>query len=309
MDTKHFNTILKNPLQLKLSDLPLLNDIIKEYPYFQAPRAIRLKSLKEQKSHSYNIELKQTAAYTIDRGVLFNFITSKIKTEKELNNDQLTTVDNSEDIFIEATDNNTSVETLKITDAEASQIIDPFLFEEKTEENSPVPEIDIDAPLDFNKDEKHSFSEWLKLASLKPIVRKEEQETANAEPINTEIETEVKNEETTTQSINEIVEPIVEIEKPIIKKSNIESSLIDNFLKTNPKISPVKKDTPTINLANQNIISTEDLMTETLAKVYIAQKNYKKAIQAYKILSLKNPEKSGLFADQIRAIKKLQNNK
>ena len=46
-------------------------------------------------------------------------------------------------------------------------------------------------------------------------------------------------------------------------------------------------------------------MTESLAKVYLQQKNYKKAIQAYKILSLKNPEKSGFFADQIRAIKKI----
>ena len=40
---------------------------------------------------------------------------------------------------------------------------------------------------------------------------------------------------------------------------------------------------------------------------YIEQKNYKKAIQAYKILILKSPEKSGFFADQIRAVEKLIN--
>jgi hypothetical protein len=45
-------------------------------------------------------------------------------------------------------------------------------------------------------------------------------------------------------------------------------------------------------------------MTETLAKVYLQQNNYQKALQAYKILSLKYPEKSGFFADQIRAINK-----
>jgi hypothetical protein len=45
-------------------------------------------------------------------------------------------------------------------------------------------------------------------------------------------------------------------------------------------------------------------MTETLAKVYLQQKNFKKALQAYHILSLKYPEKSGFFADQIRAINK-----
>ena len=49
-----------------------------------------------------------------------------------------------------------------------------------------------------------------------------------------------------------------------------------------------------------------ELMTETLAKVYLEQKKYKKAIQAFKILSLKYPEKSSFFADQIQAVKKLQ---
>jgi hypothetical protein len=39
----------------------------------------------------------------------------------------------------------------------------------------------------------------------------------------------------------------------------------------------------------------------------VAQKNYPKAIEAYKILILKYPEKSGFFADQIRGIEQLIN--
>jgi cytochrome c-type biogenesis protein CcmH/NrfG len=50
-------------------------------------------------------------------------------------------------------------------------------------------------------------------------------------------------------------------------------------------------------------------MTETLARVYLEQKNYDKAIQAYTILSLKYPEKNSFFAGQIRAIKKRQKDK
>jgi len=304
MESKSFNHVLKNPLQLKLSDLPLLNEIIKKHPYFQAPKAIRLKSLKEQESPLYNQKLKETAAHTVDRGVLFNFITSKtftsqveINTLEQIGDIDISKEDNTrnsslnkvENIFIEAKTENNSEETIKMTDAEADQIIDPFLFEEKTEENTPVIDLDINAPLDFKKNETHSFSEWLKLASLEPIVREE--------AVNREASKEIKKTELNKKN------------ETALKKKHIESSLIDNFLKNNPKISPVKKDSPTINLANQNVIPTEDLMTETLAKVYIAQKNYKKAIQAYKILSLKNPEKSGLFADQIRAIQKLQKNK
>jgi hypothetical protein len=49
-------------------------------------------------------------------------------------------------------------------------------------------------------------------------------------------------------------------------------------------------------------------MTETLAQVYLAQKNFSKAIQAYQILVLQHPEKSGYFADRIREIKNIQSN-
>jgi hypothetical protein len=49
-------------------------------------------------------------------------------------------------------------------------------------------------------------------------------------------------------------------------------------------------------------------MTETLARIYLEQKKYLKAIQAYQILILKYPEKSSYFADCISDIKNLQQN-
>ncbi len=48
-----------------------------------------------------------------------------------------------------------------------------------------------------------------------------------------------------------------------------------------------------------------ELITETLAKILTDQKKYKKAIKAYRILSLKYPKKSSFFADRIKEIKKL----
>ena len=50
------------------------------------------------------------------------------------------------------------------------------------------------------------------------------------------------------------------------------------------------------------------LMTETLARVYLEQKKYSRAIQAYEILILKYPEKSSFFVDRIKDIKIIQQN-
>ena len=49
----------------------------------------------------------------------------------------------------------------------------------------------------------------------------------------------------------------------------------------------------------------ESCLTETLARIYIKQKRYEKAVQIIQNLHLKYPEKSRYFADQIRFLEKL----
>jgi len=49
----------------------------------------------------------------------------------------------------------------------------------------------------------------------------------------------------------------------------------------------------------------EGFFTETLAKIYIKQKKYSKALEIFRKLSLIYPEKSRYFADQIRFLRKL----
>ena len=55
----------------------------------------------------------------------------------------------------------------------------------------------------------------------------------------------------------------------------------------------------------------EEYITETLAKIYIKQGNYDKAIEIITRLNLNYPKKSSYFADQLRFLRKLQliNNK
>ena len=78
---------------------------------------------------------------------------------------------------------------------------------------------------------------------------------------------------------------------------------IDDFLAQNAKIIPSKNTSSKKDLSKENQLSKNEIMTETLAHLYWRQKKYDEAKKAFKILSLKYPEKSGLFVDHIKQIK------
>lgn len=98
------------------------------------------------------------------------------------------------------------------------------------------------------------------------------------------------------------------------KKENFSAAeLIEKFIKEEPKISRPKTEffNP-VNMAKQSVADDITMVSETLAKIYILQGNYNKALQAYENLRLKYPEKRLYFAAQIKQIRKLinqQNNK
>ncbi|NJW54336.1 hypothetical protein HC175_15610, partial [Salinimicrobium sp. CDJ15-91] len=77
MKQEEIVTLLQDPTTLNFEDTKALHEVLRQYPYFQAARAVRLKGLKNLNSLHYNKELKLTAAHTADRGVLFDFITSE----------------------------------------------------------------------------------------------------------------------------------------------------------------------------------------------------------------------------------------
>lgn len=90
---------------------------------------------------------------------------------------------------------------------------------------------------------------------------------------------------------------------------DIKYKLIDEFIEKAPKISAIPPHIDPKITVKPADHSTEfsDLMTETLAQIYVEQKMFDKAIRAYKILALKYPEKSEDFEDKINSIE-LQKN-
>jgi hypothetical protein len=84
-----------------------------------------------------------------------------------------------------------------------------------------------------------------------------------------------------------------------------EMDLIDKFIKEEPKIKPKTEFYNPVNMARQSVTDSGEIVTETLARIYEQQGAYAKAINAYEILSLRNPEKSSYFAARIEEIRKL----
>jgi len=94
-------------------------------------------------------------------------------------------------------------------------------------------------------------------------------------------------------------------EKP---KSN-RDLLIDKFIDDQPKIVPKERaELPAQDHGLNESLDENEMITDTLAKIYIKQGLYDKAIFAYEKLSLKYPEKNIYFAGQIKKIKQLINN-
>jgi hypothetical protein len=122
---------------------------------------------------------------------------------------------------------------------------------------------------EFDKSSSHSFSDWLKHAG-----------------------------DFADESLKITKEP---------STSNA-ADLIDKFIREEPKITRSKTEfyNP-VNMAKQSVADDITFVSETLAKIYVLQGNYLKALHAYENLRLKYPEKRLYFALQIKNLRKLIN--
>ena len=77
MNLTEFSYLLNNPNNVSPTQITELNSILKVYPYFQSARSLYLKGLQKHDNIKYNTSLKKTAAYTTDRSILFDLITSE----------------------------------------------------------------------------------------------------------------------------------------------------------------------------------------------------------------------------------------
>ena len=113
---------------------------------------------------------------------------------------------------------------------------------------------------------------------------------------------------------NLIERRIIELEKEKEEnkketKTLSKTEIIDKFIAENPQISRPKQEfyNPLM-VAQASVIDQENIISETLATIYLNQGYIEKAISVYQKLSLKNPEKSVYFAELIEKAKNKFNN-
>jgi tetratricopeptide (TPR) repeat protein len=119
---------------------------------------------------------------------------------------------------------------------------------------------------------------------------------------------------------DETEEPLSELAKDINhiaasngkgKDTSQNTDLIDRFIKDNPAFTVKQPEnsgtTGKFSKQADSDNDNDEFITETLARIYVKQGLYEKAIQAFDKLSLKYPEKSVYFARQIEEVTNLIN--
>ncbi len=260
---------LDDPSVLNERTLGELREILDEYPYFQTGHLLYVRNLQNESNFRYSGQLKTAAVYASDRTLLYHLLNPGHE-KKEMHDVSLEVniISGSEDLPI-----------LELTD-------------EIIEQHDNQPDESFKSMVDHAGKEhfdllnfEHSDSAYM-LEGIGNVEEKPLSELA--------------------KEISHLVNNKEKISEPDQK-----ADLIDRFIKVNPafpaKQSESSEISERINKQLDRVGENDEFITETLARIYVKQGLYVKAIQAFQKLSLKYPEKSVYFARQIEEVTNLLN--
>ncbi|MCX6334515.1 MAG: hypothetical protein NT092_09440 [Bacteroidia bacterium] len=270
-----------------------VNELINIFPYFQSAYLLMLKGLQNTSDVKFENQLRISAMHIADREVLYYLLKKEPDAEevKEVVTAGTTVVSpedsaESQQVVIESAKNSedfiNEIEKEALPAEDDEELLDHsvLISEESDEEDEDSTIFIIDS---------ESGSEEEKIIYMDPGFSVPEPEKL----------LELLPEENTTLSSEPLTDPVT--------KKQLQSELIDKFIIANPRIEPRKEksEAQNIDFSTPYIEEKGGFVTETLARIYINQGYYSRAIDIYEKLSLKFPEKSSYFATQIEKVKEL----
>ncbi|MCX8080191.1 MAG: hypothetical protein N3F09_03030 [Bacteroidia bacterium] len=336
MNPDRLAELVKHPWVMEPSDLPGLEKIIHEYPFFTTARLLYLYSAWRFDRIRYDKCIADLPALSVGASEVYYWLNHQPTDEKS--KEKETRTDSKTD--------NTSINQSNLPNVTLQ-----FQTKENNENQNKTSE---DEPLDDKSFLEKNIKSGAALASLhlqltghstppknlsdqspepQPEIGKKSQtaETQKTGEFSSDNHDNRKNflewlksfeivgsntHFTSEEEIEEInlkrSEPNEDKAKSDLRKKKWE--ILDDIIKKNPgpikpRLGEVQNFYQAEKAARESLLESEEFVTETLANIYLMQGHYAKAIRVFEILSLKIPQKSSYFAEKIREIKDKQKNK
>ncbi len=316
MTPETFNRYLKDPSLLDNRSVDELWALVKEYPYFSVARMLLARNLLNNGHDAYPLSLRLAAAYAGDRSKLKMLIEGNPLFFADQPDETLYAEVLSDDPIIindiilaeeiVGSHKNTETEPEDYVDLETESAPSP-LAGVNDDKREAVQTLDDETVEAANELVDSSISQDAEIVQEGVSLHQSEDTVIQLNPILNTIFSRLSavplpwpEPETEERSVKIIVSGN-DTNEGIIAR-NI---LVDKFIREEPRISSPKREfyNPE-DIARQSTSMPEDLVSETLAKIYDQQGLYSMAIKIYEKLMLLIPEKSSYFAAQIKEIEK-----
>lgn len=309
---------IENPALLLSSDIPVLYELSKKYPYSQLISLLYLKALAKDQSLDLEDALTKHAYKITDRVRLYEILNENQKETSIIQ--ELHTFDSN---FSPNSENKEFTNPILDTENQkdtSEKIDDSNIFISPTEGNEDTTNVIIEK----NEEAQRNNEKELDLSVISNAIsgvferefepqKKEENNypvTINSSDQIFDTKSSQIEEQTLKGSRQSFSNWIKAGKKSDIseKKTKTLENIIDTFIKDDPKISQPKKEFYSPIKQAKKSLDTENIQyTETLANILSIQGNYPKAILAFEQLCLTIPEKKSYFVKKIKELKEKLN--